>query len=139
MSLFWLSFCDENKPEGEQFLGVCIVESPAALDIGGAVAEAWRLGINPGGQVMSFEIPEELRERHAKHTNRLMSREALECAFGEMKTVAELEGEGVDFGDLACADCQKSLADAPSAAPGSSADATVKEMSEDERAGQEDA
>lgn len=52
-SLFWLSFCDESAPEGEQFKGAALVE---ADDLKGAVGRAWATGCNPGGQVMSVEL-----------------------------------------------------------------------------------
>lgn len=54
MALHWMSFCDPDKPEGTQFLGVAIVE---AFDLGEAMTIAWRRGCNPGGEVGSFEIP----------------------------------------------------------------------------------
>ena len=54
--LWWLSFVDTDKsdppekqvPGGGGFLGVAIVH---AEDSVAAVREAWRLKINPGGQV----------------------------------------------------------------------------------------
>src|SRR5262245_1133454 len=56
--LWWLSFCDEpeQKPwwkfwrraRSGEFLGVAIVQ---AEDAEAAVQEAWRRGINPGGEV----------------------------------------------------------------------------------------
>lgn len=48
MALFWLSFCDPDKPEGSQFLGACIVEASHFFN---AVPAATVLGINPGGEV----------------------------------------------------------------------------------------
>ncbi len=56
----WLSFCDPKKPEGSQFLGVCVVEADS-MPL--AVTRAWGLGCNPGGEVLGavFEwerIPE---------------------------------------------------------------------------------
>lgn len=77
---FWLSFCDSNKPKGQQFLGVCIVDvtpdeaEDARLDvmlnfpcaqegaewIAAATGKAHRLKCNPGGEVMAADITESL-------------------------------------------------------------------------------
>lgn len=74
---FWLSFCDSERPKGQQFLGACIVDVTAAdADeaavfialrfplaqpdsewIGAASWKAHRLGCNPGGEMASLEIP----------------------------------------------------------------------------------
>lgn len=73
--LWWLSFCDADRPKGAQFLGACIVPG---IDMISAVKEAHRLGCNPGGAVKGFQIPEERRElAHAEDIGVLMSRE--EC------------------------------------------------------------
>lgn len=74
MTLWWLSFCDGDRPKGEQFLGVAIVE---AGDVVAAVKEAWRLGINPGGEVMILptnpaKTPDAIR-------NRLLSKREVEA------------------------------------------------------------
>lgn len=53
MARWWLSFCDPDRPEGEQFLGVCIVE---AADITTCTKVAWALGINPGGETKMMKI-----------------------------------------------------------------------------------
>lgn len=46
--LWWLSFCDTDKPAGTQFLGVAIVQ---AATESAAVTRAHKIGVNPGGQV----------------------------------------------------------------------------------------
>jgi len=71
MRTFWLSFVDPDKPVGEKFLGVCVVDvtpedadaevpqlkrdfprhQPGAEWIAAATRRAWRLGCNPGGEV----------------------------------------------------------------------------------------
>ncbi len=76
MRTFWLSFCDSNKPSGEQFLGVCVVDvteqmAEAAKPIldrlfpqHGEGAEwiytASRLAhwfeCNPGGEMLAAEV-----------------------------------------------------------------------------------
>jgi hypothetical protein len=58
MSFWWLSFCEPTRPRGRKFLGGCIVE---AEDMAEAIAEAWRHGCNPGGEVMGHEIPAEYK------------------------------------------------------------------------------
>jgi hypothetical protein len=75
--MFWLSFCDADRPKGQQFLGACVIEvtaaeaDAAALDVllrfpfaqpeaewlAAAVTKAHQLGCNPGGQVASREVP----------------------------------------------------------------------------------
>lgn len=45
---WWLSFCDPDLPAGSQFLGAALVRE---RNIPMAMARAWELGINPGGQV----------------------------------------------------------------------------------------
>lgn len=74
--VFWLSFCDAERPKGQQFLGACLVEvtaedadamavevamrfpfaQPGAEWIGAAARKAHRLGCNPGGEVASVEV-----------------------------------------------------------------------------------
>lgn len=58
MTFFWLSFADPNKPKGQQFLGGTLIEVPIGGHPGviAAVQRAWDLGINPGGEVASFEL-----------------------------------------------------------------------------------
>lgn len=74
MRLYWLSFCDGDRPTGQQFLGAVVVEvteadrdaarpwaeqrrgAPLAVDsdaawLAGALRVSWRLGVNPGGEV----------------------------------------------------------------------------------------
>ena len=55
MPMWWLSFVDPKGPEGRKFLGVCVVR---AADIEEAMAKAWRLGINPGGEVQGYRCPD---------------------------------------------------------------------------------
>lgn len=69
---WWISFADGPPPNG--FLGVAMVE---AKDFERAIEEAWRRGINPGGEVLASSLvgapPEHLR-------NRLLGREEAELA-----------------------------------------------------------
>jgi hypothetical protein len=56
MKRWWMSFCDARRPQGEQFLGVCIVRAHNEAE---ATRVAWQLGINPGGEIMFMAIDEE--------------------------------------------------------------------------------
>ncbi len=79
---YWLSFCDGERPTGQQFLGVAIVDVtdadvdaireelrakfPKAKDgaewLAAASRKAWALGCNPGGEMLSHEMPAEALE-----------------------------------------------------------------------------
>ena len=75
MKYYWLSFCNSGLPKGSQFLGSCIVKGENLKD---AITTAWRLGINPGGEVVSSEIPDSQLENFAPHINELLSRKEIE-------------------------------------------------------------
>jgi len=49
----WMSFCDSQKPEGHQLLGVIITD---CVDFIGAMMNINKLGINPGGQIQVAEV-----------------------------------------------------------------------------------
>lgn len=79
---WWLSFCDDDKPEGERFLGVAIVDvdeidvalaepmttalraahglppltDPRDKWMSGAVGKTYLLKINPGGAVLAHRL-----------------------------------------------------------------------------------
>lgn len=58
MTRWWLSFADPDRPKGQQFLGLCIVE---AVDEITAAKVAHALGINPGGEVKFMDlVPEKV-------------------------------------------------------------------------------
>lgn len=80
MKLFWLSFCDSDKPKGTQFLGCVIIEAPDLVD---AITKSHGLGVNPGGEVLSIEIPDEVRDRFGpEHRDKLLSREYVDEHLG---------------------------------------------------------
>jgi hypothetical protein len=56
MASWWLSFADPDKPKGSQFLGLVIIE---ADDPEGAIQEAHRKRINPGGEVAMTRVPDD--------------------------------------------------------------------------------
>lgn len=72
--LWWLSFCDVDKPAGEQFLGVAIVRAGGPVS---AMQRAWDLGINPGGEVMNYQLPDDAAARVRPYMDRLLSREEI--------------------------------------------------------------
>lgn len=52
---WWLSFVDPARAQGDRFLGVAVVQAEDEL---GAVKEAWKRKINPGGEVMTVRLGE---------------------------------------------------------------------------------
>jgi hypothetical protein len=95
MKTFWLSFVDASQPPGQQFRGVAIVDVsdadaaladrevrakfPHAKDgaewIAAASRKAWLMGCNPGGEMMSIELPPGTHENLPRH--RILSRDEL--------------------------------------------------------------
>jgi hypothetical protein len=76
--LWWLSFCDPNKPTGTQFLGALALEVPE--EIKNPVQYAWLRGLNPGGEVMFMEIPVgKYKDFPPEFRNRLLTREEAEA------------------------------------------------------------
>lgn len=62
MSIWWLSFADPDRPQGERFLGVSLIEiedEPGADlrdRIKAVIRKSWATGCNPGGEVQSLEL-----------------------------------------------------------------------------------
>ncbi len=97
MRTVWLSFCDPDRPKGQRFLGVAIVDvtdeevegsilylhlhypkaQPGAEVIHAAMRKAHETGCNPGGEVNSWELSEGSPELSAPR-NRLMQQAELE-------------------------------------------------------------
>ena len=78
---WWLSFCDSFKPEGEQFLGVAIVEGKTLRE---AIETAEALGVHPGGRVASVACT--LFVPASVWRNRLLSREEVIAAGNTMES-----------------------------------------------------
>jgi hypothetical protein len=98
--LFWLTFNDDKRPPGDQFLGVCIVEVSAAEAaraeglltarygahqrpegaawIAAAIRRAWATHCNPGGTVTTLDITENRNVPELPH-HRLLTRDALKA------------------------------------------------------------
>jgi hypothetical protein len=70
-SWWWLSFADDDG-----FRGVAIVQAGDVIE---GVTEAWRLEINPGGGVLSVQIPDERLSLYpVEMRNVLLNREQAE-------------------------------------------------------------
>ena len=66
MPLWYLSFAGD-----EGWRGAAVVE---AVSNKGAIREAWRRGVNPGGSVMLLgPLPKDLFELFSPHVNRLFT------------------------------------------------------------------
>lgn len=63
-----MSFVDHERPQGQKYLGSCVVDGE---DLENATKNAWRIGCNPGGEILSVEVPEYLRID--KWMNRLLT------------------------------------------------------------------
>lgn len=91
LPLTYLSFVGE---EGNR--GVLVLDG--TMDPATAIKTAWRLGLNPGGEVMCINIPDDLGQREysalLENRNRLLrpdeARELLEA-----KPIREWEAEGL--------------------------------------------
>ena len=73
---WWLSFVDPDRPDGQRFLGVAIVEG---YGIGSASRHARELGANPGGEVHADQLTGDAIPP-AEYRNRLLSKSDLEDA-----------------------------------------------------------
>jgi hypothetical protein len=71
----WMSFCDPEKPKGQQFLGVVVMKT---LGIAHAIDRAWKLGINPGGEVLGYEM--DGSEINPDHFDKLLTQDDLVAA-----------------------------------------------------------
>jgi hypothetical protein len=80
----WMSFADEGT-----CLGVVLIRARNMLE---AVTLAHRLKINPGGQVLSYEMPEDY-EVPDEFANRLLSKADIERFQGEARSLNDLTEE----------------------------------------------
>lgn len=73
--LWWLSFCDTDRPAGSQFLGVAIVQAPT---FAAAITRSHVIGANPGGEIASVgPIPAEFIA--AEFRDRLLTKDEAEA------------------------------------------------------------
>jgi hypothetical protein len=70
LTWWWLSFADGTRPKGSQFLGAVLVRAHGTTD---AVLQSHRLGLNPGGEVLSVQAPDGY-EPNEKYVGRLLSK-----------------------------------------------------------------
>lgn len=102
MPFFYLSFCDMALPEGQQFLGATIVECEHAH---GAVSEAGRRGVNPGGVAYVYFLKvtkaEELGDVAGPYLNAFVTRDQI---MGSGDVVYAREA-GVAPASVTCQDC----------------------------------
>lgn len=110
--VFWLSFCDSERPTGQQFLGVAIIEVTAAEAddaavevmlrfpfthqpdsewIAAAIKKAHRLGCNPGGEVATWEVPRDDPNLTHYTFGVLMDRATIERIDGDIKSASSSE------------------------------------------------
>lgn len=68
----WMSFCDPERPKGSQFIGVIIMREKG---IAHAINRTWAMGINPGGEVMSYETDDS--DILPEHFNKLLTKDEL--------------------------------------------------------------
>ena len=76
MPLLWCSFADSDKPKGKRFLGVVITE---AADVDEASDKCWKLGINPGGEMLAFPMPPDCDEAKNHPHDVLLTQEQVEA------------------------------------------------------------
>ena len=104
---FWLSFVDADREPGDRFLGVCVVDItdeeaaailpevrakfPRALPdaewLAAAVRKAWDLGVNPGGEIATQELP----------PNRLFAAMPRDCLLSRADLIAWADDNPVDI------------------------------------------
>jgi hypothetical protein len=77
VKLYYLSFADPTKPRGEQWLGGAYVEAESAIHA--MLHESRRHGCNPGGEVVSIELPFDAPIRD-DYRNRLLDDAMLRAA-----------------------------------------------------------
>lgn len=85
-----LSFCDTEKPVGEQFLGGCIVDADDEL---AAMRVAWERGCNPGGEVAFMDVDDGIASRLTfdldPYMNRLLTKAEIENLDAWVSAVLE--------------------------------------------------
>ena len=87
---WWLSFAFETGPPSERFRGVVLVRARDAIE---AIRISHALSINPGGQVIAFEMDADFKPPD-RFRNRLLRRDDIEdLQGGEAKSLGELKAE----------------------------------------------
>ena len=75
---FYLSFVDLNRPKGTRFVGACYLEAESLPQ---AIALSHALGINPGGEIKAWELPDDAVDAVVPLADRfrLLTREEIEA------------------------------------------------------------
>jgi hypothetical protein len=94
MTYYWLSFVDNDRPEGDRFIGGCMVEEASEWQ---ALTITHVLGINPGGEVaiVAIDAAHEPGMLEKFQINRLYSKAEIQ-AMGEYRTMEQ----AIEDGDL---------------------------------------
>lgn len=72
---WWMSFVDNDRPEGDKFVGACIVQAHGVVT---AAMQAHDKKCNPGGAVQAVPFPEHVDLSDSGWINRVLTRE--QCA-----------------------------------------------------------
>lgn len=103
MNTYWLSFAEPEKPN----LGVCLLD---ALDVESAIHKASALGLNPGGEVLVYQIDDQ-EEINSLGKNRLIPRE--ELTSKGYRPLTDLDEDEAEFrfklGTVACECCNHNI------------------------------
>lgn len=83
---WWLSFCDPDRPSGQRFLGVVVIEASTFME---AIELSHSTQCNPGGEVQGLPLPEGLAIPPG-FAGRLLPRQ--ECE--ELDFLMEAQGNG---------------------------------------------
>lgn len=100
MTWWWLSFVDSTRPEGQQSLGVVLVQ---ALSGDEAVRAMTARGCNPGGdEVLALRIPASVGQPPEGYANRLLGiaeLQRMQALWTPDEPGVEKLGELADDGD----------------------------------------
>jgi hypothetical protein len=91
MTYYWLSFVDDARPEGDRFLGGCLVQASSPKE---AVVEAWHQQCNPGGEAAIVEITPPYETNIAKFQLNHLYGKAEIVAMNEYRTLDQAVKDG---------------------------------------------
>ena len=91
---WWLSFCDGDKPEESQFLGVLIFHANDFIE---AISESHMKGLNPGGECQGMKLfGKGLEAVDERWKYRLLSKQECEELDTEMQAKLGLDHSAYD-------------------------------------------
>lgn len=76
MSQFYMSFVDNHRPAGDQFVGALLLEADSLEE---AITASWLLELNPGGEIAAVEIPAAVGRIPDSFMNRLLTKAEAEA------------------------------------------------------------